>query len=96
MNRIARYLAYGLTGLIFILNPEVIVLGDEVIKSEMFSKQLHKYLQLFLPVELYEDLDIRFSSYDKNGVLIGAGRAMVKHYFRTHKFMDFVLKQYKK
>lgn len=96
VNRIARYLAYGLTGLIFILNPEVIVLGDEVIKSEMFSKQLHKYLKLFLPEELYENLDIRFSSYDKNGVLIGAGKAMIKHYFRTQKFMDFVLAQYRK
>jgi len=94
LKRAARYLAYGLTGLIFILNPEVIVLGDEIIRSEKFEKQLYGYMKKFLPVELYKTLDIRFSDYDKNGILIGAGLAMVKHYLRTYEMIDFITANY--
>ena len=95
MKRAARYLAYGLTGLTFILNPEVIVLGDEIIRSEKFEKQLYAYMKRFLPPELYKTLNIQFSEFDKNGILIGAGLAMVKHYLRTYEMIDFVVEAYK-
>lgn len=90
MNRAARYLAYGLTGLIFILNPEVVVLGDKVIRSEKFEKKLYSYMKRFLPELLYRSLNIQFSQIEKGGILVGAGLAMVKHYLRTYKMIDFV------
>ena len=96
MKRAARYLAYGLTGVIFILNPEVIVLGDEIIRSKKFEKQLYSYMKRFLPAELNKTLNIQFSEYDKNGILIGAGFAMVKHYLRTYEMIDFITEAYKK
>lgn len=94
MNRAARYLAYGLTGLIFILNPEVIVLGDEMIRSEKFEKKLFGYMKKFLPDVLYRTLNIQFSKLDKDGILVGAGLAMVKHYLRTYKMIDFISEAY--
>lgn len=96
MKRAARYLAYGLTGLTFILNPEVIVLGDEIIRSEKFERQLYAYMKRFLPPELYKTLNIQFSDFDKNGILVGAGLAMVKHYLRTYEMIDFITEVYKK
>lgn len=96
MKRAARYLAYGLTSLIFVLNPEVIVLGDEIIRSEKFSKQLYGYMRKFLPQELYRTLNIQFSEYDRSGILVGSGLAMVKHYLRTYEMMDFIVEGYKK
>jgi len=88
--RMVQYLAYGLAGLIFILNPEVIVLGDEIISSEKFQKQLNKYLNQYLPEELSGSLIIRFSKLDEMGVLVGAGVAMVKDYLKTYKMVDFM------
>lgn len=96
MVRAARHLAYGLTGLIFVLNPEVIVLGDEVIRSKKFEVQLNSYMKRFLPEMLYRTLNIKFSRFDKDGILIGAGLAMVKHYLRTYKMIDFITEMYKK
>ena len=90
MNRSARYLAYGLTGLIFILNPEVVVLGDKVIRSRKFEKKLYSYMERFLPGPLYRSLNIQFSRIEKGGILVGAGLAMVKHYLRTYKMIDFL------
>lgn len=94
INRSVRYMAYGLTSLVFILNPEVIVLGDEIIRSEKYEKQLYKYMKLYLPEILYKSLNIKFSEMGESGILIGAGLAMVKHYLRTNKMIDFIIKYY--
>lgn len=95
LNHAVKYLAYGLTSLIFILNPEVIVLGDEIIRSSKFEKRLYQYMRDFLPDELYRTLNIQFSRFGKNGILIGAGLAMVKHYLRTYKMIDFIADTYR-
>lgn len=94
MNRISRLFAYGLTGLIFILNPDVIVLGDKIIRSDRFLSMLKHYLQEFLEEMLFNKLDIRQSGFDENGILIGASIAMTKHYLRTYKMIDFIDQNY--
>ena len=90
MNRISYLLAYGLTGLVFILNPGVIVLGDKIIRSERFLSKLKHFLKELLPEMLYNTLDIRQSGFNEYGVLIGASIAMTKHYLRTYKMIDFI------
>lgn len=90
LNRTARLLAYGLTGLIFILNPDVIVLGDKIIHSERFLLKLRHHLQEFLPEMLFNKLDLRMSGFNESGILIGASIAMTKHYLKTYKMIDFI------
>lgn len=90
VSRIARLLAYGLTGLIFILNPDVIVLGDKIIHSERFLQKLRYHLKEFLPEMLYDKLDLRMSGFNAEGILIGASIAMTRHYLSTYKIIDFI------
>lgn len=96
MNRVIRLLAYGLTGLIFVLNPGVIVLGDKIIRSERFLSKLKHSLKELLPEMLYNTLDIRQSGFNEHGILIGASIAMTKHYLRTYKMIDFIDENYPK
>lgn len=96
MNRTSRLFAYGLTGLVFILNPGVIVLGDKIIRSERFLSKLKLYLKELLPEVLYNTLDIRQSGFNEYGILIGASIAMTKYYLRTYKMIDFIDKNYLK
>lgn len=93
VNRMARYLAYGLTCLIFVLNPEVIVLGDEIIRSEKFNLHLDKYMREFLPEELYLDLNIRFSEYSEDGIMIGAGITLILELIEDEQLIDFIKQQ---
>lgn len=90
VNRTARLLAYGLTGLIFILNPDVIVLGDKIMRSEKFLQKLRSNLMDMLPAILYEKLDLRLSGFDENSILLGASIAMTKYYLETHKIIDLL------
>lgn len=94
VNQMARMFAYGLTGLIFILNPDVIVLGDEVIRSDRFLNQLKQHLKEFLPEMIYEVLDLRLSNFSGGGILRGSGLAMTKHYLSTYKMIDFLRGHY--
>lgn len=94
MNRISRLVAYGLTGLVFVLNPGVIVLGDKIIRSERFLSKLKNNLKELLPEMLYNTLDIRQSSFNEYGVLIGASIAMTKYYLSTYKMIGFIDKNY--
>ena len=82
MNRAARYLAYGLTGLIFVLDPEVIILGDEIPQSNKFVCVLNKYLADFLPSKLSSDINIRFSRFTEDSVLTGAAITLFDHILR--------------
>ena len=72
------------------------MLGDEIIRSEKFERQLYVYMKRFLPPELYKTLNIQFSEFDKNGILVGAGLAMVKHHLRTYEMINFITEVYKK
>jgi len=96
VNRSARYLAYGLTSLVYILNPDVIVLGDEIIRSERFLAEVKKHLKHNLPIEIYNELDIRFSGVNGDAILIGAGIAMVKEYLESFEMIDFIKEHYSK
>lgn len=94
VTRQARYLAYGITGLIFILNPEVIILGDEIIHSEKFLKKLRGFMNEYLPDVFHDEVDIRISNLKQNSVLKGAGISMVKSYFENYGIVDFIAENY--
>lgn len=94
VNRMAKMLAYGLTGMIFFLNPDVIVLGDEIIHSDRFMKRLRTSLKGYLPELLYNSLDIRISNFNSDGILIGAGVAMVNYYLDSHRMIEFLMEHY--
>lgn len=90
INRMARYFAYGLSGLIFVLDPEVIVLGDEISQSDQFIRILNKFLNDFLPKELTEDKNIRFSKYTEDSILIGAGIFLIKDALKSNDIINSI------
>lgn len=94
VTRQARYLAYGITGLIFVLNPDVIILGDEIIHSEKFLGKLRFFMKNYLPEVFYDEVDIRISTLKQNSILKGAGIAMTKSFFKSYEIVDFIAENY--
>lgn len=90
VNRMARFLAYGLTGLVYTLDPEVIVLGDEIPCSEKFEGILFKFLADFLPENLLDGLKIRFSSFVGDSSLVGAGIMLITDMMQSGKILDCI------
>ena len=93
VNRMARFLAYGLAGLVFTLDPEVIVLGDEIPRSEKFRNSLNKYIDDYLPDGLKAGMKIRYSDYMGDSSLSGAGIMLATEMMRTGKILEFIDKR---
>ena len=94
LNQMSSALAYGITGLVYVLNPDIIVLGDEIIRHEQFFARLKRDLSLLLPKVLYDALEVRISSFQRGGILKGCGIAMTNHYLSTYRMIDFLHRHY--
>ena len=90
VNRMARFLAYGLAGLVFTLDPEIIVLGDEIPRSEKFRNSLHKFIGNYLSDSLQAGLKIRFSDYAGDISLYGAGIMLATEMMQTGKILECI------
>lgn len=90
VNRMARFLAYGLAGLVFTLDPETIVLGDEIPRSEKFRNSLNKFIDDYLPDGLKTGLKIRFSDYAGDSSLSGAGIMLATEMMQTGKILECI------
>lgn len=90
VNRMARFLAYGLAGLVFTLDPEIIMLGDEIPRSEKFRNSLNRFIDDYLPDGLKSGLQIRFSNYDGDTSLSGAGIMLATEMMQTGKILECI------
>ena len=90
VSRMARFLAYGLAGLVYTLDPEVIVLGDEIPRSEKFRNSLNTFIGDYLPDALREGLKIRFSDYVGDSSLSGAGVMLATEMMRSGKILECI------
>ena len=91
LNKSARYLAYGIAGLIFTLDPEVIVLGDRIVRSQKYQKALQKCLEEFLPEILRMDQRLRFSDFEEDSAIIGAGKILFDEIMRNGSIIDHIV-----
>jgi len=90
LDRMSWFLAYGLSSFIYILNPDIIVLGDQIIRSETFMNKLKKNMRDFLPEEIMDALDIHFSNFKDGGMLLGASIMAVDSYIESLEIIDFL------
>lgn len=85
MNRMSQLTAYGLAGLVFVLNPDLIVLGDRFPVSAAFVERLNAHLARHLPPPLMRGLEVKVSRLGNEGVLFGSYLLVVQHYVRNNQ-----------
>lgn len=88
MNRMAQLSAYGLAGLVFVLDPDLVVLGDRLPATETFLDLLKEHLRNYLPPVLIEGLEVKVSRLGDDGVLFGAYLLLIQHYLKTNRLYD--------
>lgn len=80
IEHLSRHLAYGLAGLVFVLDPDVIVLGDAFSPSETFLQRVRMNLSKLLPAALADRLDVQLSRRGSAGVLYGSYLLLIQWY----------------
>ncbi|GIP34460.1 ROK family protein [Paenibacillus sp. J2TS4] len=94
VSQMAWFLSYGIKNLIYILNPDTITFGDMIVSSPKFLAQLKNNLSSDLPEEIVDSIDIRFSKYEKGGMLEGAGLMVVRKYMDSLNIIEFIETHY--
>lgn len=80
----AWYLSIGIANVVNCFNPDVVVIGDELIK---FGPRLLDYLnntvKKFILPAIYKELTIELSTFQKDPALIGAGALVIDNILHT-------------
>lgn len=80
LNLFVQYMATGITNLIFILNPENIILNSRIISAmPELVHEIHKYI--VLPITNFQDISI--SQLGDQAPLIGASSVCLQGFFKN-------------
>ena len=74
----------------YTLDPEVIVLGDEIPDRKKFRDCLFRFLADFLPDNLLDGLKIRFSAFAGDSSLAGAGIMLITDMMQSRRILDCI------
>ncbi len=83
----AEFLGYGIANLVNVLNPDTIVIGDDVPRNEMFLKIVKETVRKRVLEEIYDKLDIRLSLFNDDVTLIGSCYMVVEKAVNTLSFI---------
>lgn len=75
----AGFLGFGLSQMINLYNPDVIVIGDEfTVMGEKLLEIVRETVREYTLPELFDNLEIRFTSFERDPALIGAAALAVE------------------
>ncbi len=80
IERVCRLTAYGLAGLCFVLDPDVIVLGDAFPASDVVLARIRADLADYLPSTIMDHLEVKISHRGTEGVLYGSYVLLIQAY----------------
>lgn len=72
VNRFYDLLGIGLSTLVYIYNPEAIIIGGGISKRENFTSRVERYMNSHLPTGFRDTAKILTASYRNDGGMIGA------------------------
>ncbi len=81
MEKIAWVLGYGLSNVIYTINPDCIILGADYPQGEEFLSKVRETILRFVPDEIVESAHIRSSGLAKDSFLLGG------YYYLMEKMM---------
>lgn len=88
IDHVCRLLAYGLAGLVFVLDPDVIVLGDTFPASTTFLERVRARLAEYLPSTLSDRLEVQLSQRGTAGVLYGSYLLLIQWYINGGRLYE--------
>lgn len=91
VRRMCRLIAYGLASLVYVLDPDCIVLGDLFPRSAPVRELIQEELALLLPPIIMEHLELRVSELGEMGVLQGCHLLAMQEIVTHHSLHSIAL-----
>ena len=93
MNKNIEYLSIGIVNLVNMVNPDVIIIGDEMVNfGDDFLNILKSNVREKIIPDLYNNLDIRLGNFDDDEVLIGASIIAIEAILREGLLLKLMMR----
>lgn len=90
MEKLAWMLGYGLSSLIYLINPDCIILGEDYPNHGPFLDKVKQSLKNFVHPFILESLTIRFSTLEDDTILLGGYYMVLEQRFQENTLMDYI------
>ena len=81
-------LAYGLASVIFVINPDKIVIGPDYPEDENFINRIKNDLAGMINTEISDRIDIRFSEIRTDPTLLGGYEFVLQKFMEESALVD--------
>ena len=94
IHKLAWMVGYGLSSIVYILNPDYIILGRDYPESEDFLSQVRKSMEEFVHPMILESVSVRASAITEDSIMLG-GYYFAVEYLLNHNLLLNCIKRVK-
>ena len=88
IGKMAWMLGYGISGIVYTINPECVILGRDYPETEDFLKKVREAVMNFVPEEVGEYLSIRYTELSEDSFLLGGYYYVLEKMIRENQILD--------
>ena len=86
----AWMLGYGIANLIYIINPDCIILGKDYPNSPEFLRKVQESVERFVHPSILSSVSIRCSVMEEDTTLLGGYYQVVEKLFKENKILECI------
>ncbi len=90
INKMAWMLAYGISGLAYIINPDCIVLGPDYPKDERFINEVKKNIEKRTHPLITQKMHLRISTLQQDSFVLGGYYYLIDKLFDNGEILEFI------
>ena len=90
MEKMAWMLGYGISNIIYIINPDCIILEADYPDLEPFLDKVQQSVKQFVHPFILENVSIRFSRLSEDSILLGGYYFVLDKLFKKNLFLDLI------
>lgn len=90
MEKLAWMLSYGISSLIYLVNPDCIILGEDYPNYPPFLEKVRQSLKEFVHPYILESLTVRFSDSEDDAILLGGYYLVLDQRFQENTLVDCI------
>lgn len=90
MEKLAWMLGYGISSLIYLINPDCIILGEDYPDYEPFLEKVRQALRTLVHPFILESLTVRFSELKEDSILLGGYYLLLEQRFQENTLVDYI------
>ena len=90
MEKLAWMLGYGIANIIYLINPDCIILDEDYPDYPPFLEKVKQTLKEFVHPYILESISVRFSDSKDDTILLGGYYLVLEQRFQENTLIDYI------